>query len=322
MSYTNPLLAQLTNFSWEPEATYKTKPTNINNWLRVVQGDLTPPFPDRDVEVIHAHGAGVGPNYVNDQKKQLFEGSFQFEVITGEFFGAIFGIVVTTGSDPYTHTITVLDGMQPSFAVQVPFLDPATPATAAVIAEYLGCRVGSATLKVGEDNEKLMCSIDFQAAVVQDGGTSPESVSTSTSPPFMFKQGVLSSTALWAGAKARIHDVELKINRNIKPNYVGGNGYNPYDILPGKLDFGEAKFTVGIEDDTEWDQLIGAPGTDYDFSYALTRGSNDVCTISGTGRLKKAPFAVDEHDIRADLIIVPRTMQIVVEDSIAVYPYE
>jgi hypothetical protein len=319
MAYVEPLLAQLTAFSWKEEVTYKTRPANIDRWLRVHQGDLSLPFPVRETEVVHAHGAGRGPNWINDYKKQTVEGSFSFEVITGEFFGAIFGAVSTGAGPPYTHTITLLDAMPGSFGIQVPFLQPNT---ANVIAEFLGCRVSAATFKVGEDSETLMCDVEFQGAVYQDGGTSEETVSTSVAAPHHFKQGVLSSTAMWGGAKARIHDVELKVNVNTKPNYVGGNEYYPYDILPGKLDFGEAKFTVGIEDDTEWDELIGAPGTEYDFSYVFTRGANDTITFSGNGALKQVPFAVDEHDIRADLVLVPRTMQVVVEDTILLYPYE
>lgn len=319
MSYAEPLLAQLTDFSWAAETTYKTRPTNIDQWLRVAHGDLEIPMPIRETEVIHAHGGGRAPQFVNDYKKWTLDGAFPFEVITGEFLGAIFGKVVTTGSDPYIHTITVLDGMPGSFAIQVPFLQPST---ANVIQEYLGCRVSAATFKAGEDSETLMCSPEFMAAKPQDGGASPETVTKSTAPAFHFKQGILNSTAMWAGAKARVHDVEMKVNLNTKANYVSGGEYYPYDILPGKVDFGETKLTIGIEDDTEWDEIIGVPGTIYDYEYEFTRGANDIITFSGTAKLKSVPYAVDEHDIRADMILIPISMQIVVEDSIATYPYE
>lgn len=319
MSYAEPLLAQDVQFSWEPEATYKTRPTNINNWIRVLQGSLELPMPVRETEEIYAHGAGRVPNYVNDYKKWGLDGSFSYEVVTGEFLGAIFGKVVTSGADPYEHLITILDSMHPSFAVQVAALQPNT---ANVIQEYLGCRVSTATFKAAEDSETLLCDVEFMAAKPQDGGASEETVPTNTDPPFHFKQGLLSSTALWGGAKARVHDVEWKINLNPKPTYVSGGEYYPYDIVPGKVSFGELKVGIGLEDDTEWDEIVGTPGTLYDYSYVFTRGTDDDLTVSGNAKLKSSPWKLDEHDIRAALVLTPQTMAMEVNDSIATYPFE
>lgn len=319
MSYVEPLLAQDVQFAWEPEATYLTRPTNINNFIKVEQGTLELPMPVRETEEVYAHGSGRVPNYVNDQKKQTLDGAFSYEVVTGEFLGAIFGKVVTTGTDPYEHIITVLDSMHPSFAVQAAALQPNT---ANVIQEYLGCRVSAATFKSSEDSERLMCDVEYMAAKYQDGGTTEETVAADTNPPFTFKEGAISSTALWTGAKARVHDIEWKINLNTKPSYAAGYEYYPYDILPGKVSFGELKLVIGIEDDTEWDEILAAPGTVYDYSVLFNRGTNDDLTVSGNAKLKSGPWKLDEHEIRADLVLVPETMAMEVNDSIAAYPFE
>jgi hypothetical protein len=314
-------MAQRIDFSWEEETTYKTRPTNIDRYLRIEHGSLEPPFPKREVADVHAHGGGWAPQYVDDYRKVEYPGRFSFEVITGEFLGCILGKVVTTGSDPYEHTMTVSDGIPGSFALQTPIL----AAGGNVIPEFLGCRIITATFNVGEDSEKLMCDIDMLACKAQDGGATPETVTTSTAEPFLFKGGVFSSTQLYAGAKARIHDVEMKVNRNAKSNYAGGNGYEPYDILPGKCSFGEMKVTIGLEDDTEWDELLSlvtTPGQEYDYSYVVTRGTNDDITFSGNAKIKPNTIKADEHDLRMDLILIPRTFQILVEDSIATYPWE
>ena len=319
MSYAEPLLSALTQFSWgEEDVDYKTRPTNINQYLRL---HSTPelPVPVPETETIHAPGHGRGPAYVLDELKRELKGTIPFEVVTAEFFGAIFGECVTTGSGPdYTHTYNLSTLMPKSFATQAVFLQGATP----LIQEYLGCRVNAATLKVAEDAERLLCDVDYFAAKPQDGGSTAETVATTRDRPFLFKEGAFSSTSIYTGAKARVFDFELPINLNCKPVYAGGQGNDPYDIVPGKADYGEMKVTVGIEDDTEWDEILGVSGTRHDFSYLFDRGTNDTLTISGNGKYKGPKYAFDDHDVRADLILVPDDITAVLVNTTELWAFE
>lgn len=311
MSYVEPLLAQLTQVGWDEETTYKERPTNLNKYFRL-HSPPTIPWPSREIEVVHAPGHGRGPAYVHDQQRWNCEGTLPLEVISGEFIGALFGTCDTTGTGPdYTHTYNLSSIMPKSFGLQFAFLKTANN----VIQEFLGCRANKGVFKSAEDNERLLLDIDYFAAKPQDGGASEETVTEHSDPPFTFKQGVFSSTALYTGAKARIHSFELPININAKPNYAGGSEYYPYDILPGKADFGELKLGIGLEDDAEWDEIIGTPGTVYDWEYLLTRGTNDTIKFSGNAKMKGAPPTVDEHDIRADLTLVPYTCTCVIVNT-------
>ena len=317
MSYTEPLLAQQTGFSFEEESTFKTRPTNIDRYLRTLSHK--PPVPTREYEEVYAHGHGFEPAYVNDQKKWKLEGSFQFEVVTGEILGGILGNVVSVDQTTYQdHTITMLQGMPPSFAVQVPFLKSG----ANVIMEYLGCRFNKFKFASTEDDETLKCDADYLACIPQDGGATPETVATNINPPFVAKQGSFSSTGLFAGARARIYGFEYNINRNMKPTYGHGYEYYPYDIVPGKTSYADLILTVGLEDDAEWDEIIGTPGTIYDYEMVYTRATNDLLKISGNAKFTGMPPEIEEHEVRAALNLVPYTATIYLEDDISVYPFE
>jgi len=317
MSYVTPYISPQVQSSWGEETTYKTRATNINQFVRILDQEI--PLPEVETEVVHAPGGGRKPHYVNDYKKWNMEGSMSLEIFKGEFLGAVLGTVVTTGSDPYTHTYTVTDLQLPSFSMQHALKKSGTDS---LIFEFLGCKVSQCNLKMSEENEKLIADINYLPTIVQDGGTTYETVTPVTSEPFIFKKGSFSSTSLYAGAKARVHDFELGINNNLKPNYASGYNYYPYDIVEGKTLFDDMKVTIGLEDDTEWDELIGDPGTSHDFSYVFTRGANDTLTISGSAKMKSMPLDIGENDIRATLTLVPSTVTIVIVDSNATYAFE
>ena len=320
MAYVAPYLSSQTQFSYEEEAVYRTKPANIDRVLRLQPG-ATWPFPKHDYEYVHSPGYGRKPAYVNAKKKWSQEGSFSYEVVTGEFIGAILGDVATVGgAPPYTHTITPKNTNMPSFSVQKAILKSG----ANLVTEYLGCRVNTATFKVGADAETLMCDVDYLAATAQDGGDTEETIVNQTTKPFVFKEGVFSSTALYAGAKARVYDFELPVNNNAAPGHTSGYGYKPYEILPGFVDFGEMKLTVGLDDDSEWNELIDETKVDtaYDFSYLFTRAASDTLTFSGTAKFVDGPPSFDDKNVKAKLILVPETLEIEIIDAIDIYPFQ
>ena len=316
MSYTQAQMAHLQQIAFAEETTYKTRPTNIDQWIRCLDMEL--PWPTKPtIETVHAHGEGRAPSYVFDTGKKTLEGSFSYEPEDGQFIGAILGICVSGAGPPYTHAIDVANSL-PSFAIQTAFLKSGDK----VIQEFLGCKVNSATLKYSETAERLIIDVDYYAATAQDGGASEETITPGTSDPYIFKLGVLTMTSLYGGAVARVHDFECKINNNCKHNHVSGGDYWPYDIVEGRTNFEEMNITVGIESDTEWDEVIGAPGTSHDFSLLFTRGASDTFQISGNAKLKEAPPINKEHDIRAKLVLIPSSLTITVVDSIETYPFE
>lgn len=318
MSYVEPRMAWNLQVGWEEESSYRTRPTNINRYIRCYNPP-TAPIPMREIEEVHAPGHGRAPAYINDQQRQEMKGTLPIEIVSGEIIGAIFGKVITTGSSPYTHTYNISNTMPGSFATQYALVKSGD----SLVKEFLGCRVDSALFKSSEDGMRLLCDIGYFAAKAQDGGTVEETISTNIDPPFNFKEGVLSSTQLYSGAKARIHGFELPIALNCKPNYVGGYGYQPYEILPGKASFGELALDVGIEDDTEWDEIYDETkvGTAYDFSYLFTRGSNDTISFAGNAKLKHCEEKYEEHDVRARMIFNSYTLTVVVVNSTATFPF-
>lgn len=313
MSYSPPYLRTEDKFSWQEETTYKTRPTNIDRFINV--DNVKPPWPVRDPKVTHAVGAGRSPLYIQGKRKQTLEGSFSAELQTGEFIGAVMGICVTTGTDPYTHTID--KALLLSWATQFGW----EMSTNNLITEFLGCLVNKATFKAGEDNEELKMDIDYWATIAQDGGSSFETVSTSALAPYVFKEGVFSSTALYGGAKAAVFGFELVVNNNLKRSHAGGS-FQPYNIVAGRQDY-ELRLNAGVLDDAEWDEIIDTdPDKEYDFSYLLTRGANDTIKFSGTAKFKEGPPDVESADIRIDEVLIPDSVTIEIVDSIETYPFE
>lgn len=304
--------------SFEEEATPGAAPANVDRFLRVAQDNPVLPWPEHsDIETLHTVTGQRSPHLVNGKNKQTMDGSFTLQVHTGEFLGAIFGKVATLGSDPYTHTITVLETGLPTFALQAAFVQNANN----LVMDWNHCRVADATFQVSESNEKLEVDVNFMAADVSDGGASPESVTPDTTPPFVFKEGVFSSTSLYTGAKAQVFDFKASISNNLNPIWSLGQGYTPHDVPFGKVTFENLEVMVGLIDDTEWDEIIGAPGTAHDFSLVFTRGANDTLTLSGTGKRKAIPPDFSNNDIRANLTLVLSTMQCVIVNSIATFPF-
>jgi hypothetical protein len=315
MAYAEPLLANKLFFTWYEEATYKTRPADIDRILRVKTHDY-PEF-DTGAEPEHFHGGGRPPVYIDDFKKQKPVGKFTYAVIDGQFLTSALGACVTVGSDPYTHTITRIDGMMPSYSVQTGFQKTGGN----VIMEFLGCRTNLLTLKLAET--KLMADVEYLLATPQDGGDTfetPDAFAPSTTP-YIFKVGQFSSTSLYSGPKARSYGFEWKMNNNIEHDHVMGAEYYPYDVIPGKITYDSLTIDIGIDDDSEWDQIVGAPGTSHDWSVVFTRGANDTLTISGTAKRKNTPFKTDANNVRGTLELVPDTTSIVVVDSIATYPW-
>lgn len=304
--------------SFEEEATPGASPANIDRFLRVAQDNPTLPWPERgDIETLHTVTGQRSPHLINDKNKQTLDGSFTLQVHTGEFLGAIFGKVATLGSDPYTHTITVLETGLPTFALQAAFVQSGNN----LVQEWNHCRVNDATFQVSESNEKLEVDVNFMCADVGDGGDTPETVTPDTTPPFVFKEAVFSSTSLYEGPKAQVFDFKTSISHNLNPNWAMGQGYTPHDVVYGKTTFENLEVLVGLVDDTEWEEVIGAPGTAHDFSVVFTRGADDTLTLSGTGKLKAVPPDLSNNDIRANLTLVLSTMQCVIVNSTATFPF-
>ena len=310
MSFNAALKKVKGQFSYEEESTPKTRPTNIDNWLTLESLDL--PIPVRDIENTYAPGGGRTPVYATGKRNWELSGSFDFKVQNGDFLGAILGICVTTGSDPYTHTIDTSDLPYFSIAYGV---DAATD----VILEFLGCKVNVGTLTASKDEQDLKCSVEVMACKPNDG-SSLETLTPITTKPYVFKEGAFTATNLYASAKARINSFEIKISNNLEVE-PAPTQYYPYDLVEGYQEY-EMKLNVTLEDDTEWDEIIDDTDKTYAYSMVFTRGTSDTLTISGDAKLKTEPWDIDQNAIKADLEFIPSSVTIEVVDSIAAYSFE
>lgn len=293
------------------ETTPKVRSASLDIPL-VLSKEPTLPLPEKEYEEVWGNHADRAPLWVTTNRKWALNGSIPFRVQNGDFLGAIFGASASVFDDPET-THTIGKGTLPWFSMAYAW-DLSTD----LLAEFLGCKVNKGTLSCSGEEQPMICEAEIMSCIPQEG-SSIESFSYLSTQPYTFKTGVLSSTSLYTGAKARFHDFSLTIDNQIEALYAGD--YYPYDLVEGGQKY-ELTAKVGVEDNTELTEIIDATNKSYDYSMVFTRGATDTLTISGNASLPKVPFDLSGNSLMAELFFVPVSCQIVVVDLITAYTFD
>jgi len=320
-----PNLAQLT---WAEESSFNETPT---------QGAQTIPFGVIDEEVrlpdpeinYFAHrniGDGADVSIVTPGARTL-SGSIPFLVQNGKILAMMLGSCNTTGTGPYTHTIT---GAQilPSMCIEAVMND----GTNNFLRYFRGVKISGGRLSAEEEGE-LKATIDIEAALAETSSNTKSTLAAVTTKPYAFHQG---TCTFWGTTFARVLNWSIDIKRSVKPRrYIQStNGAFPYEINEGARDI-ELSATIVAADDlgtgthgTEaMEELLSPTAAGFDVSLVLTRGANDTITISNPTaqkcHLKSAPHPLGTgEDSPISLSILMKGVEITVVDSISSYPAE
>lgn len=333
--------------SFGPEATWNTDPgtASIGYPLGVVQTG-TMPDPEMDWQPIWAYGSSSNRNfYINYKGRLSMTGSIpDIWLLNGYPLYLPIGSVTTTGSDPYTHTISEASQLS-SITMQHELFDSA--GNSELIRRYSGGKTGRATYTAAE-GEELRMSIDelvfASYAKTGDSGVATATITYPTTQPYIFSYGALT---LWGTEFARVRAFTLEVSNALEPKYyITDNGTDrlPYEVREGRREY-RMGVTIDITDSTLFDELVKW-GVDhgstsdgkfkgFDATMVFTRGTSDTITFTmppssadsgGDAQgcfIRSAPHnIVTDPQVSVDLDIVVRSVQIEVVDSIATYPGE
>lgn len=277
----------------------------------VLSKEPTLPLPEKEYEEVWGNHADRAPLWVTTNRKWALNGSIPYRVQDGDFIAAILGSSSSGAGPPYTHTMT--KGTLPWFSMAYAW-DLSTD----LLAEFLGCKVNKATFSCSAEEQPLLCEAEIMACVPQEG-SAIETFSYSATKPYTFKTGVLSSTSLYTGAKARFHDFKLTVDNQIEAQYA--DEYYPYDLVEGGQKY-ELTAKVGVEDNTELTEVIDDTDKSYDYSLLFTRGTDDTLAITGNASLPKVPYDLSGNSLMAELFFVPVSCQIAVVDATVAYTFD
>jgi len=329
------------------EAVCGTDPgtSNYSNIFGVVQS-ATLPDPVLDISPIYALGTNSNRDFFTAYRgKMQVNGSIpDIWLLDGRMlYLGIGNTILTTGADPYTHTIYETTAL-PTFSLHATQLD--SNGDVALMRRWHGGKVGRMTLEASE-GDFLKAAIDdmqfvgltnnqsgenfYSAAVADISPTYP------TTEPYLFSYG---SMTLNGSEFARLKNFRLEINNSLDAKYYitdNGTARLPYEHREGKREY-RFSCTVDIADSTLYKELVRM-GT-YSSSFKgfqivlqFTRGTNDTITITmpkttpsiggdALGCLiRSAPHNImDNPVVSVPLDILVRNIGIVVVDSIARYP--
>ena len=263
-------------------------------------------------------------------------------------FAHAIGAALNEVTNPYTHTVSEAVNLS-SISMHVTYSDSSE--TVKLMRRFHGGKCNRATIEATEGdflkmsldeisfinlthNQSTMSATDFYSASVADINSV---LVYPTTQPYLFSYG---SLQLDGTTFARIRGFRMEVNNNLDAKYYITNSavsQLPYEYREGRRDYRFA-CQVDIEDASLFNELVQR-GT-YSSIYkgfqvivTFTRGSNDTITItmpSGApaagGDAMGCLIRSAAHNIVTDpvvsvpLDIIGRAPQIVVVDSVGVYP--
>ena len=196
----------------------------------------------------------------------------------------VFGLVATTGSDPYTHTFTNQNTL-PSFT-----LERAIQHTTDRVRTYKGCQVNSATLNFstggGAGGGYIDLVLELMAQDISNG-TTTTSLSAPTTKGFQIRNVKLT---LNSSEVIEVISGSLNINNNLSDGRYASYTLNEKkgESVP-QIRRVTGNFVINLKDDTYfdfWKNRVVVPGTN---TLIFQRGSNDNMTFTFTNLVILSP---------------------------------
>lgn len=278
------------------------------------------PFPDPDVNYdCYAVIGGDRDIAACDELEIVCESSIPMILQNGELLAMLMGTCTTTGSDPYTHTITGADVIN-SMVIEGVLNDGSSD----FVRYARGTKINKGTLEAAE-KERLKFSMDIITAKTEKTANTKSSITLLTTKPYFFYQGALS---LWGTAFAKLKSFSLSIDNMLKPEWYiqSTDGQHAHEINAQERAY-EMKATVIVEDTAIFDKIGTDTAFDIDLTFTRTAASDTLQIKNPTTKkcyLKSAPHNLPATggNIPVELTIIPRGIEFVVVDAIATYPCE
>lgn len=209
---------------------------------------------------------------------------------SGHFLMAILGTDNITGTTaPYTHTLTQLDGVPPSYTL-TDFSGLSTQAR-----QYAGCYIDEVTIKY---------TVDGDLTIAAKGQGSPSTLVAKPSATYStqnFLQGWEAQLTLAAQVNARVMGGSYTIRQKVTPIFGGNNQQGPTTFNVDGIEV-TGQFDVEPNDETEF--LYMLQGTVEAASLKFTSGTNSL-TLQTT----KTQFTKGAIDRSGDYVKLPLSFE-------------
>lgn len=236
--------------------------------------------------------------------------SLRFRVNEGRVMYLPFGKEVVTGSDPYTHTLSVARPL-PAATFELAIPDGANYFTQ----RYIGAKCSKLSLGIAVDGV-LIADMDFAALEVAKY-TAKTSITDNTAKPYNFDQ---MTTTLNAIEIVNLRNFQWTLNNKVESlPHCGQREPNSWKE-PAPDD--DLTIELTAKDDTWWDAWNADPPTEFDGNADIVRtATSDEFEIKWYDMVIDDPGMrlPEEGEILQALAVPPRYSEIVVIDSVAQY---
>lgn len=223
---------------------------------------------------------GAGTDDINVRREISYKdvgGTLKFTPQDWAMLYYVFGLVATTGSDPYTHTFTNQNEV-PSFT-----FERAIQHTTDRVRTYDGCQVNSLTLNFAAGGGAGGGYIDFILEILArniNNGTSTTSLSAPTTAGFQFRNVLLT---LNSTEVVEVLSGTINVNNNLSDGRYSNYTNNELkgESVPQTRKV-SGNFVVQAKDDTFfdfWNNRVVIPGTN---TLRFQRGANDYMDFTFT----------------------------------------
>lgn len=317
MGIYRPHLSQL---SWIQEGNYKETPTQgaIVKTFGLLKEDVVLPDPDVNYDCYSVIG-GDRDVAACDELEIVCEGSVPMILQNGELLSMLMGKCVTTGTSPYTHTITGADTLK-SLCMEAVLNDGSSD----FIRYFRGTKINKGTLEAME-KERLKFTMDVITAIAEKTANTKSTITLQTTKPYFFYQGVLS---LWGTEFARLKSFSLSVDNMLSPEWYiqSTDGQYAHEINAQERAY-ELKCTVIAADTTIFDKIGVDTAFDISLTFTRTAASDTLQIKNPTAKkcyLKSAPHILPATggNIPVELTIIPRGIEFIVVDALSAYPGE
>ena len=244
-------------------------------------------------------------------------GTIPIELQNGRIIYLAMGGISTSGTGPYTHTISGASTL-PSICIEAVY-----DGTVDFLRYYRGTKVNTLEIE-GVDGAEVKASAGFMSARGAKSSNTSSTIDNVTTKPFMYHQGSLD---ILGYASYDVTTFKWSMNNNLKARHTIRTTDGEYAkmIIEGKRDY-EITANIIIPDAATYnsqiyDYLIA--GTTFTTTIALVRSAaTDQMTLTASNcTCRTAPHNIPEagEEVEVSVSIKPRTCAWVIIDSISVY---
>jgi len=252
------------------ESQFAQAPTSGFKWIGVVESFE----PEENNNTDARRSVGVrGPFMLRAGAKEV-DGSISFALQNARMIAYALGKVSTTGSGPYTHTITPVGSGEslPSFTIQN------HNKLLGFTRNYVGGKVDSLTITASAE-EAVTAEAEILFSHVEDQGITPVTVSAELDNYFMFYEG---SVLINSVPIANVREFELEIANNLERRFVLNGSNRPARIEEGNLEI-TASLTLDFVDTTQWEAFMNGDNLVVELALQDAHDSNHSITITLSG---------------------------------------